>query len=136
MTPRDVGENVRSDPNRSYLFPRRSLRTLPRCPPLSYPSDETAFSTEKERGIERCNFRIHANDKVVFQKLLRDYDLNIQRFADACVQAIIRGDPAILQVIKDYKELQKVPKDDLKLYQLSHRERKDIFEELEGRGKK
>lgn len=102
---------------------------------MSYPTDDVAFATEKERGIERCNFRIHANDKIVFQKLLRDERLNIQKFADACVQALIRGDRAILQVLQDYRELSKIPKEDLKMYQLSKRERKDIFEELERKEK-
>lgn len=90
--------------------------------------------TESQKNIRQIPFRIHANDKVLFMKLLSDGDMTFQSFSQACMEAFLRADPAILKVIKDWRDLSTVPKDYQKLYTLSHRERDAIQKELEGMG--
>lgn len=86
---------------------------------------------EKERGIGKLAVRLHENDKRLLQKLLEDADITYQDFAEACVQAFLRGDPAALKIIKDWRLLNELPKEHLDRYTLSHRERDQIAKELE-----
>jgi hypothetical protein len=88
-------------------------------------------ATEKERNIQKINFRLHTNDKLLFTKYLEDANLTYQAFMDACMQAFLRGDPAIMKVIKDWRVLNEIPKEHLERYTLSHRERAEIAKELE-----
>jgi len=87
--------------------------------------------SERFKNIRQIPYRMHANDKVLMHKLLRDEGVSFQTFTDACVQAFMRGDPAMMKVIQDWKELNLIPKDKLDLYTLSHRERQLIQRELE-----
>lgn len=85
----------------------------------------------KKFNIKTVPFRLHNNDHIILMKLLRDENLSFQTLVDSAVQAFIRADPAIMRVIKDWKELNEIPKDKLDLYTLSHRERQLIQKELE-----
>lgn len=87
--------------------------------------------TEFQKNIKQMPFRLHANDKAVFMKLLSDHGYNFQMFANFCMQAFLNGDPAIMKVLKDWKALNEVPKDQLERYTLSHRERDRIQAELD-----
>lgn len=71
------------------------------------------------------------NDKALFMKLLEDSNLTFQSFSEACMQAFLRGDPSIMKVIKDWRVLNTIPKENLERYTLSHRERAEIMKELE-----
>lgn len=64
-------------------------------------------------------------------KLLRDEGIGFQTFVDACMQAFMRADPSIMNVINDWKQLSEVPKEYQDLYTLSHRERMAIQQELD-----
>lgn len=87
--------------------------------------------TEKELGIQQIPFRLHINDHKLLKKLLTDEGMKFQTFVDACVQAYLRGDPLMLKFIKDWKELNSIPKEFRGMYTLSHRERMNILDELE-----
>lgn len=87
--------------------------------------------TEAAKNIKQMPFRMHANDKAIFLKLLSDQGLNFQTFANYCMLAFLNADPSILKVVKDWKALSEVPKDHLDRYTLSHRERDAIQKELE-----
>ena len=87
--------------------------------------------SEKATNIRQMPFRMHLNDKVLFMKLLSDYNLSYQSFADACMQAFMRADPSIMKVIKDWRALNVIPKQDMNRYTLSHRERNAIQNELD-----
>lgn len=90
--------------------------------------------SEAEKNIKQVPFRMHMNDKAMFFKLLGDANLSFQQFGVACMEAFLRADPAIMKVIKDWRALSQVPKDQLDRYTLSHRERDDIQKELEKMG--
>lgn len=95
--------------------------------------DGTNYPTEKERGIHQMHYRVHPNDKILIQKLLRDDKMSFQTFVDACCQAYMRGDPALLQVVQDWKDLNLLPEDVVKGggVILSRRERMEIMRQLE-----
>lgn len=95
--------------------------------------DGTRYSTEKEKGVFQMQYRLHRNDKVLLKKLLRDDNLFFQTLIDATVQAYLRGDPAILTVIQDWRDLNVVPDEVLKKggVLLSRRERLDIMKQIE-----
>lgn len=86
---------------------------------------------EKEKNISQIPYRVHTNDKVLFLKLLSDYGLTFQTFSMYCMQAFMNADPAIMKVITDWKEINKLPKSHLDRYTFSHRERAKIQEELD-----
>lgn len=86
---------------------------------------------ESEKNIKQIPFRIHANDKAIFLKLLSDNNVNFQKFVHYCMQAFLNADPSIMKVLKDWKQLNEVPADHLSRYTLSHRERDLIQQELE-----
>lgn len=79
---------------------------------------------------QAITFRLHRNDKALLTKLLSDEKLSYQSFADACAQAYLRGDPAIIKVIKDWRTLNEIPKDLQDRYTLSHRERAKILDDI------
>jgi hypothetical protein len=89
---------------------------------------------ERLKNIRQIPFRLHMNDKILFMKLLSDADLTYQSFSQACMEAFLRADPAVMKVIKDWRDLSTVPKDHLERYTLSHRERDAIQKELEQMG--
>ena len=81
-------------------------------------------------NMQAITFRLHMNDKLLLSKLLGDDNLSYQSFADACMQAYLRGDPSIIKVIKDWHLLNEVPKDFQEKYTLSHRERAKILDDI------
>lgn len=80
--------------------------------------------------IQQVSFRLHMNDHTVLKKMLSDEDLTFQSLVSAAVEAYLRGDPAILKVLKDYKDLNTIPKEVRNQYSLSHRERQAVLDEL------
>lgn len=87
---------------------------------------------EKDLNIRQIPFRLHQNDKALFYKLLRDKGMNFQKFSEACMQALINQDPAASKIIKDWKDLNELPKrSKLMGFSLSDREKAKIQEELE-----
>lgn len=87
--------------------------------------------SEKERLIHMIPFRLHENDWKLLRKLLTDEKMTFQTFVDASVQAYLRGDPAIIKVIRDHKDLSSVPSDYKDKGVLSRRERDRILDELD-----
>jgi hypothetical protein len=75
-------------------------------------------------------FRLHVNDHKLLKKVLIDDNLKFQTFVEACVQAYLRGDPAALKIVKDWRELNTIPKEKRDAYNLSSRERNKILDEL------
>lgn len=90
--------------------------------------------SEKERLIQQIPFRLHVNDHKVLKKILIDDGMRFQTFVSACVEAYLRGDPSILKVVKDWKDLNTIPKDVRDKYTLSQRERRALLDELEEAG--
>lgn len=105
---------------------RRRMARLPRSS-----SERLAKKTEKELNIKQLSYRLHVNDKILFKKVLRDEEIGFQSFVDACMHAFLRGDPNIMKVIDDWKQLSTVPRDHVELYTLSHRERVELQKELD-----
>lgn len=86
--------------------------------------------TEKERNIQQVPFRLHMNDHKLLKKLLGDDSLTFQGFVDICVQAYLKGDPTFLKMVKQWKELNTVPKEVQDRYTLSQRERQALLDEI------
>jgi hypothetical protein len=85
----------------------------------------------EQHGLwSQMSVRIHINDRVVFRKLLDDEKMNFQEFFTACMEAFLRADPSALKIIKDWKDLNVIPRELRDKYMLSHRERDDIAKEL------
>lgn len=95
--------------------------------------DGTRYITEKERGIHQMPYRLHHNDRVLLKKLLRDDEMTFQSLVDAAVQAYLRGDPAMMRVMQDWKDLNILPEDVMKNggALLSRRERMELLKEIE-----
>lgn len=87
--------------------------------------------SEKQRNIYQLPFRLHLNDKLLMLKLLNDDRMTFQSFVEACMQAYLRADPAVMTIVKDWRTLNEIPKEHKDLYTLSHRERADVMRELE-----
>lgn len=87
--------------------------------------------SEKDRLIQQIPFRLHINDHKALKKLLIDDGMKFQTFVSACVEAYLRGDPNIVKAVKDWKDLNTIPKDVRDRYSLSQRERKALLDELE-----
>jgi hypothetical protein len=85
----------------------------------------------EQHGLwSQMSVRLHINDRVVFRKLLDDVGMNFQEFFTACMEAFLRADPSALKIIKDWKDLNVIPREMRDKYMLSHRERDDIAKEL------
>lgn len=87
--------------------------------------------TEKAKSIKQMPLRIHENDKKMFKKLLLDDGITAQHFFRCVVTAYLNGDPAILKLVKQWKELLEIPAEEKASYTLSQREREKILRELE-----
>lgn len=87
--------------------------------------------TEKQREIQQIPFRLHRNDFLLMKKLLDNDGLKFQHFVTACVEAFLRGDPDVMRVVRSWREMSAVPKDDREKYTLSPRERDGILDSLD-----
>jgi hypothetical protein len=87
--------------------------------------------TEKDLGIRQIPFRIHVDDYALLRKMLFDDGMKFQFFVDACVQAYLRGDPAMLRFVKDWKMMSEIPREKKAMYMLSHRDRQALLDEFE-----
>lgn len=85
---------------------------------------------EKDRLIQQIPFRLHMNDHKMMKKILVDEGMTFQTFVSACVEAFLRADPAIMRAIKEWKDLNSIPKDVRDKYTFSQRERQAILSEL------
>jgi len=93
---------------------------------------DAQLAREKAVGLKQIHWRYREReDIVVFRKLLQEADLSFQHFCDACVQAFIRGDRAILQVIRDWRILGDMYKESLSKSPLSVRERMALLDQIE-----
>ena len=97
---------------------------------LSTIPDELAGAASKE-PLKQAIVRIHENDHRVLKVLLKKDKLSFQKLVYYCVRAYLDGDPYLLKMVKNYRELEAVPKDIQDKHVLSHRERADIYKELE-----
>jgi hypothetical protein len=88
--------------------------------------------TEKQKNIQQIPFRLHINDHKMMKKLLADDGLSFQTFVEHCVQAYIGGDPTLIKMIKQWKDLSSIPREARDQYSLSRRERQSLLDEIEG----
>lgn len=85
-------------------------------------------------AVKDKKWRINRADDIVLSKILDDEGVSFQAFVDACVQALLRADPNMLKVMKDFKMLKEIPKEVLGEYVISQRERANLLEEFEKKG--
>lgn len=85
-------------------------------------------------AVKDKKWRINRADDIVLSKILDDEGVSFQAFVDACVQALLRADPNMLKVMKDFKMLKEIPKEVLVEYVISQRERANLLEEFEKKG--
>lgn len=83
------------------------------------------------KSMRQVPYRIHDNDYKVLKKLFADDSLTFQSFTRFCVDSYLKGDPLMLRLLKQNRELSAVPKDVLDRYTLSQRERQALLEEIE-----
>lgn len=81
------------------------------------------------------HYRVNKTDEAVMVKILGDAGFTFQAFVEACVQALLRGDPNMMKVMKDFQVLRDIPKESLSEYIISHRERTALLEEFEKKSK-
>jgi len=97
---------------------------------LSTIPDELAGEPIKE-PLKQAIVRIHENDHRVLKVLLKKDRLSFQKLVNYCVRAYLDGDPYLLKVVKNYRELEAIPRDVKDKHVLSHRERSSLYDELE-----
>jgi len=95
---------------------------------LTIPAD---LLSEKDVNTKQVLARIHPHDYTMLRVMLKKDKMSFQKFALFCVRAYLDGDPFIIKMLKNYRELESVPQDIQDKHVLSHRERQDIYKELE-----
>lgn len=80
--------------------------------------------------------KVHPDDKIILQKLLKDIGFSYQEFSRACIGTFISGDPGIMSAIRHWKKLSEISEECLERYSFSCRDRKDIVRELETKQEK
>ncbi|MFA5750571.1 MAG: hypothetical protein WC895_05175 [Candidatus Shapirobacteria bacterium] len=85
----------------------------------------------RDENLHQMSVRLHNSDYIVMKKLLSDEGLKWSHFITYCVQSYINGDPAMMRIIKLYKELDTIPKGDKSKYTLSARERAALLDEID-----
>jgi len=93
---------------------------------LTIPEDDKVVDARKSAII-----RIHKHDHTMLKIMLKKDRMSFQKFVLFCVRAFLDGDPDMIRMLKSYREMEKVPRDVQDKHMLSHRERTDIFRELE-----
>lgn len=79
--------------------------------------------SEKDPNLHQILFRIHRDDYLLVRKLLTDDGLKFQSFVAACVEAYLRGDPPVMKIVRDWKEMRDVPPEHRAKYKMSKRDR-------------
>lgn len=95
---------------------------------LTIPEDVTA---KKDVNLKQAIVRLHVHDHTMLKAMLKKDKLSFQKFIFLCVRAYLDGDPQLLKCLKTMRELDTVPLDLRDKHVLSHRERSDIYKELE-----
>jgi len=93
---------------------------------LTIPEDDKVVDNRKSTII-----RLHKHDHTMMKVMLKKDKMSFQKFVFFCVRAFLDGDPDMIRMLKSYREMEKVPRDVQDKHVLSHRERTDIFRELE-----
>jgi hypothetical protein len=96
--------------------------------------DAAVVKEKRDKVLKGKKFRCNRAEDILLEKVLSDSDMTFQSFVDACVQALLRADPNMLKVLKDFKILKEVPKEVLGEFILSQRERTTLLEEFEKKG--
>lgn len=86
---------------------------------------------EKKDLIKQIPVRVHLHDHTMLTAMLKKDQMPLQKFIHYCITAYLDGDPMFLKTIKNYRELDTVPHHVKEKHILSHRERANIFDELE-----
>lgn len=101
--------------------PDERLSTIPR-----------GFDKPKEKELlKQIPVRLHIHDHTMLMAMLKKDRMSLQKFISICVRAYLDGDPMMLKCVKNYRELEVVPREIKERHVLSHRERAHIFDELE-----
>jgi hypothetical protein len=81
--------------------------------------------------MKQVPYRIHRNDYVLLRQLMTADHLTFQSLVKTCVEAYMKGDPLVMRMLRQHKELESVPKSVIDRYTLSQRERQALLEQLE-----
>jgi hypothetical protein len=81
--------------------------------------------------LKQTPIRMHVNDHRLLKVMLKKDHLSINKFMGYCVKAYMDGDPGMLCMLKNYRELDLVPQMVKDKHVLSHRERQSIMDEIE-----
>jgi hypothetical protein len=90
---------------------------------------------ERNKVCKIKRWRSNRADDAILSKILSDEGMTFQAFIDACTQSLLRADPNMLKVMKDFKMLLDIPKETIGEYVFSQRERTSLLEEFEKKGK-
>jgi hypothetical protein len=107
-----------------------SEENLPEVPerPLTKPD----IPKKPDKGLTRqIPVRLHHHDHAMLKALLKKDSMSLQKFIGFCVRGYLDADPLMLKMIKNYRELEAVPRDIREKHILSHRERQNILDEIE-----
>lgn len=89
----------------------------------------------KDTNLKAAIVRLHVHDHKMLKLMLKKDELTFQKFIFLCVRAYLDGDPQLLKCLKTMRELETIPLDIRDKHVLSHRERADIYKELEAEQK-
>lgn len=98
------------------------------------PDDLSTIPPEQRREeepMQQCLVRVHKHDHQVLKALLKKDRLSFQKFVGYCVRGYLDADPYMLKFLKLSRQMDAIPADVRDKHILSHRERTQIYDELE-----
>lgn len=81
--------------------------------------------------LKQVPIRLHVHDHTMLRAMLKKDRMTVQKFIGFCVRGYLDADPMMLKMLRNYRELEAVPRDIQDKHVLSHRERLSILDEIE-----
>ena len=83
---------------------------------------------------KKMTCRIPLYEWSLLHKVLEDAEWTYQDFMEACYKSLLRGDPNMMKVMKDYRVLSSIPQEVIDEYTISFKEREALLKEFEKEG--
>lgn len=86
---------------------------------------------DKKDQTKQIPVRLHVNDHALLKVMLKKDQMSLQKFIGYCVKGYLDADPMFMKMIKNYRELELIPENVREKHVLSHRQRSEIFDQIE-----
>lgn len=89
------------------------------------------YVLQADRGIKSIVARITLGDYAAMRRLLHDDHLTVQSFLSACVDAYVRRETTMVNVVEEYRKLIEVSQDNVSGSHMSKMDKRALFDEIE-----